>query len=600
MPPIWIFQPPPVPASGQRRTSATSIVLSQPLSRSNSLSNQMAPTIPGPPPMPPGPPLPPPMPDKKEISESAKAKLERLRQTPRKRPDWTTMMKEVEKGIRLKHVQPNDRSRPVLPKAKARGKFVYDSEKPNLHNQLLGEIQRGVKLKRAECHDRSRPQLQGLKVFRRQLTVEEQIQKIEAGEPIEEEEEELEDIDQLRDDLQSTKQLLEIEVRDKGNLVLENRNMKNEMKKLQDEVEQLRKLRFDPRATMPIEISHPMNGIAKSQSRSKPKKPWNDSDNESEDESEESDDFGLEALEEEMSKMKGELQQSNHAKIVWEQKYNDAEKDLALAQANLDDMEMRCVVLERKLKRAMQNAGSSIPDCKDMECQTDPLEPDPELIKQVERQVLARQESTRHEKDESDSEEEDEETKKLNQQNKELRMFQSKIKSYKEKQKQAVSERSFLKQQMKKFHKDIRLVKKKHKALKKELDKLAKQMQEVEEEEDDESDEDEEDSVKTEEAEDEEEEEETETEEESSSEEEDELIINDDDSEIDDLNLPYDRRFEKHQTRSKRHEEKLATLRKGNLILKQSAEKVQEELRKERETYLELDTELNTMLAELG
>ena len=104
----------------------------------------------------------------------------------------------------------------------------------------------------------------------------------------------------------------------------------------------------------------------------------------------------------------------------------------------------------------------------------------------------------------------------------------------------------------------------------------------------------------TEEAEDEEEEEETETEEESSSEEEDELIINDDDSEIDDLNLPYDRRFEKLQTRSKRHEEKLATLRKGNLILKQSAEKVQEELRKERETYLELDTELNTMLAELG
>ena len=56
--------------------------------------------------------------------------------------------------------------------------------------------------------------------------MEEQIQKIEAGEPIEEEEEELEDIDQLRDDLQSTKQLLEIEVRDKGNLVLENRNMK--------------------------------------------------------------------------------------------------------------------------------------------------------------------------------------------------------------------------------------------------------------------------------------------------------------------------------------------------------------------------------------
>lgn len=37
-----------------------------------------------------------------------------LKQRPRKRPDWASMMKEVESGKTLKHVKCNDRSAPLI------------------------------------------------------------------------------------------------------------------------------------------------------------------------------------------------------------------------------------------------------------------------------------------------------------------------------------------------------------------------------------------------------------------------------------------------------------------------------------------------------
>lgn len=46
-----------------------------------------------------------------------------------------------------------------------------------MHNQLLKAINSGVKLKTVKTNDRSRPNLDGLRKFRRQLTIEEQIQK---------------------------------------------------------------------------------------------------------------------------------------------------------------------------------------------------------------------------------------------------------------------------------------------------------------------------------------------------------------------------------------------------------------------------------------
>jgi len=38
---------------------------------------------------------------------------------------------------------------------------MYESERPNVHNQLLKEIQSGVKLKKVQTNDRSKPQLDG-------------------------------------------------------------------------------------------------------------------------------------------------------------------------------------------------------------------------------------------------------------------------------------------------------------------------------------------------------------------------------------------------------------------------------------------------------
>lgn len=73
------------------------------------LSGLLKPT---PPPMPP--PLPPKMPAppefKKDPLDPAKLKkIEQLKSRPRRRPDWSDMMKEVEEGKKLKKVVCNDR-----------------------------------------------------------------------------------------------------------------------------------------------------------------------------------------------------------------------------------------------------------------------------------------------------------------------------------------------------------------------------------------------------------------------------------------------------------------------------------------------------------
>lgn len=149
--------------------------------------------MPPPPPAPPGPPPPPPPPgtaakrnDKKEIeriSDKQKNVLEKLKSRPRRRPDWSDMMKEVESGRKLRHVETNDRSQPILKSetiTNIQGQFVYETEKENVRNVFLKEIQFGIKLKSVKTNDRSKPVLEGLRKFRRQMTIEEQIQKSES------------------------------------------------------------------------------------------------------------------------------------------------------------------------------------------------------------------------------------------------------------------------------------------------------------------------------------------------------------------------------------------------------------------------------------
>lgn len=103
--------------------------------------------------------------------------------------------------------------------------FVFESEKSNMHNQLLKQIQSGVKLKAVKTNDRSRPILEGLRKFRRQLTIEEQMQKAEKASVDEVVPDELDDIDAVRDDLQSTKQMLALELRNKEALERENKRL---------------------------------------------------------------------------------------------------------------------------------------------------------------------------------------------------------------------------------------------------------------------------------------------------------------------------------------------------------------------------------------
>lgn len=54
-------------------------------------------------------------------------KLEALRSRPRRRPDWTDMMKEVESGRKLRHVECNDRSAPIIPQEKTKGQGVREN-----------------------------------------------------------------------------------------------------------------------------------------------------------------------------------------------------------------------------------------------------------------------------------------------------------------------------------------------------------------------------------------------------------------------------------------------------------------------------------------
>lgn len=120
---------------------------------------------------------------KKEISNKGKETLEKLKSRPRRRPDWSDMMKEVEGGRKLRHVECNDRSNPILKSetiTNIKGQFVFESEKANVHNALLQQIQFGLKLKPTKTNDRSKPVLGGLRKFRKQMTIEEQIQKSES------------------------------------------------------------------------------------------------------------------------------------------------------------------------------------------------------------------------------------------------------------------------------------------------------------------------------------------------------------------------------------------------------------------------------------
>lgn len=289
---------------------------------------------------------------KKPISEKGKETLEKLKSRPRKRPDWSDMMKEVEAGRKLRHVECNDRSNPILKSetiANVKGQFVFESEKANVHNALLKQIQFGVKLKPTKTSDRSKPILEGLRKFRKQMTIEEQIQKSESraqlgSMPAEEvlyininfpynkciirhsafsfqdaafpdSADEMDDIDKLRDDLQSTKQMLAQELRNKEAQERENKRL---LAKIQNLEAEMNKSKSD-------------EGGAETKTSSS-------GDNE--------------AL---VKSLKSEAEEAQTTSKMLEKKYHDAAGQLDAAKSEIEEQKRKIAELEKKFAQMQVN-----------------------------------------------------------------------------------------------------------------------------------------------------------------------------------------------------------------------------------------------------
>ncbi|XP_018336830.1 DNA ligase 1 isoform X2 [Agrilus planipennis] len=482
------------------------------------------------PPMPPPVPKAPRPPDAPPLTEKKQHVLEHLRSRPKQRPDWTGLLKDIESGRKLKHVVCNDRSKPLLPNAKAKegtkeGHFVYETEKQTAHNDLLKEIQKGVSLKKVKTNDRSKPILEGLRKFRRQMTIEEQIQKSQSMASIPPEEiepdevDELDDIDKVRDDLQSTKQLLAIELRNKEALARENKKLQTKILQLEAELE---KERNKKQTQAPSTV----------------------------------------ADEKLMKTLKSEAEEARKTAEELEKKFHTAANQLDNTRSELEELRRQKMMLEKKLQ-------------------------DGKRMSVCERKPSVKEESS-EEEEESESEDDGEMTpeKVEKKAQKEVKQLKNKLLKFKNKEDNAKKERVALKTQMKTLQAAMRDEKKKYKGLKKEVDKMAALMKETSEDEDEEEPEEEEET---------ETETETESESESSgSESESELSV----SEAEDA--PVEKKKQNLSTRTNKHENRLAALKKGNYMLKTNVERLQDDMNKQKDMTMELQQELDSVLADLG
>ncbi|XP_046837295.1 golgin subfamily A member 6-like protein 22 [Vespa crabro] len=493
-----------------------------------------------PPPPPPRPPPPPPsrsiLKDIPPLTEGQEKQLEMLKSRPRKRPDWASMMKEVESGKRLRHVKCNDRSAPLIERvnkvtADPAGKahFVFESEKSNMHNQLLKQIQQGVKLKSVKTNDRSKPILEGLRKFRRQLTIEEQMQKVEA----EDEPDDViddDDIDAVRDDLQSTKQMLAIELRNKEALERENKRLQARILNLEAEVERTRSQK---------------NVQEYKQQEEKL----------------------TESLKEEARAARKDVERL-------EKEYANTAEERDKYKNELEEMKRIYNNLEKRMKAGMALAGC--PSAKDVARIAS------QKNMENKQQDMSETEEELEEEEEESTEEEDEEDSKASTEKRlqrEIKLLSTKVKNFMDKAVNARKERHALKEQIKQQQKLLKEEKRKFKHLQKEVDKMAKLMADADGDDEEEEEEDEE----------------TESEESESEESEEE-----EESEIDEIGHTIEQEKDILQKRVKRHENRLAALKKGNYLLKAQVDRLKDDLAKQREESITLQEDLDSVLAELG
>uniref|UniRef100_A0A0A1WQ74 WH2 domain-containing protein n=1 Tax=Zeugodacus cucurbitae TaxID=28588 RepID=A0A0A1WQ74_ZEUCU len=548
--------------------------------------------IPAPPPLPslvPKAPPPPPPPlgapgEKRNLSETQKAALEKLKTRPRRRPDWSEMMKEVESGRKLRHVECNDRSQPILTcksMTKVDNKFIYETEKDNSHNKLLKQIQGGIKLKPTQTNDRSKPFIGGLRKFRKQMTIEEQIQKSQSKinllaeaataavgatvgssgttDPVaitnsivaalsidDPSGDELDDIDKIRDDLQSTKQMLALELRNREAQDRENKKLLAQIATLEAELEREKSreknLEYGSRIIVATMDPTPASEEAY------------------------------------LNSLKQEADDARKSAKDLETKYLDTGELLDQAKSEIEEQKRTIQMLERKLAQALQG-GSSLNGSRRPSDVHGGRDSSPEL-----------------ELDVSESDPDEPEEKKLERRDrriaKEVKVLRTKLTKVKVKREAAKKEKLALKQAMKKNHLILKEENKKFKKLEKEVQKMAASMKDDEEDEEG-------DDEKDEEAEDEEDEDESEEEEESEeSESEESEAETESESEGEDASNA-DKKSNL-EPRVKKHESRLLAMKKCNVLLQANVDNLQDEITQIRAKAANLQAELDAVLADLG
>ncbi|KAH8382746.1 hypothetical protein KR009_005063 [Drosophila setifemur] len=589
--------------------------------------------VPAPPPLPslvPKAPPPPPPPlapgEKRNLSHTQKETLEKLRTRPRRRPDWSEMMKEVESGRKLRHVACNDRSQPILTcksMTKVDDKFIYETEKGNSHNKLLQQIQGGIRLKPTKTNDRSKPVLDGLRKFRRQMTIEEQLQKSQSKVNMlseapsshalgptssaalgagssrpsivstmsidEESPDELDDIDKIRDDLQSTKQMLALELRNREARDRENKKLLAKIRTLETELERekSREKNLEYGSNVIVATMDPTPTAEQSY----------------------------------VNSLKREVEDARKVSKEVEQNYKSTGEQLVEAKTEIEEQRRQIQQLERKLAAALQGhatPSTNRPHISNCFAYDDDDDDDYDCFhyarhgphqgfgsldgsRRASDVNFGRDSSPELELEVSESDPDEPEEKKTERRErrfgKELKVLRSKLTKLKVKEEAAKKEKDVLKQAMKKNHVILKEENKKFKKLEKEVQKMAASMK-LDEDELDGEEKDDDDEEK-----DDEEEPESEQEEESedeSEESESEASEAETGSESEPEDAANSAKKANVEPRVKKHESRFAAMKKCNVLLQANVDNLQDQIVQVRSRATNLQDELDAVIADLG
>ncbi|KQS39263.1 uncharacterized protein Dere_GG17220, isoform C [Drosophila erecta] len=597
--------------------------------RPTTVNKKPEPEIPAPPPLPslvPKAPPPPPPPlapgEKRVLSSTQKETLEKLRTRPRRRPDWSEMMKEVESGKKLRHVACNDRSQPILTCksiTKLDDKFIYETEKGNSHNKLLKQIQGGIKLKPTKTNDRSKPVLDGLRKFRRQMTIEEQLQKsqskinmlseapsshalgpgsatalgaggsrpsiVSAMSIDEESPDELDDIDKIRDDLQSTKQMLALELRNREAQDRENKKLLAKIRTLETELERekSREKNLEYGSNVIVATMDPTPTAEQTY----------------------------------VNSLKREVEDARKVSKEVEQNYQSTAEQLVEAKTEIEEQRRQIQLLERKLAAALQATPSTnrphISNCfaYDDDDYDDCFHYDHyhaarhqgggslDGSRRPSDANFGRDSSPELEPEVSESDPDEPEEKKVERRErrsgKELKILRSKLTKLKVKEEAAKKEKDALKQAMKKNQGILKEENKKFKKLEKEVQKMAASMKLDEDDVDGEEKDEDEEEAEEEHASEEEEESDDESEESESEESEAETG-----SESEPEDSPNSAKKANVEPRVKKHESRFAAMKKCNVLLQANVDNLQDQIVQVRSRATNLQDELDAVIADLG